>query len=263
MPKYKLTLAYDGSPFGGWQIQPNAVSIQSLVQAALSTILRQKVPIVGAGRTDAGVHAKGQVAHFTAIESISENKVLRSLNGLLPPEIRALSLERVPDSFHARYSASGKIYYYHLRMDPIVDPFNRLYSYHVPHKVDIQLMGQASLLCLGTHDFSSFANEAHSGAAAKNPIRTLTRLDIVPEKGGVRLEFEGDGFLYKMVRNLVGTLLDVGSGRISPISIETLLQSKDRRLAGRAAPAHGLFLVQVHYPETFSIEIGDTQQLFE
>ncbi len=244
---YKLTIAYDGSNFGGWQIQPNAISIQALIEQALSLILRKPIVIFGSGRTDAGVHAKGQVAHFTYEGSFDLEKTLGSLNGLLPVDIRILSLEKMNHRFHARFSAVSKTYHYRLHLNPVPDPFKRRYAYHVPHPVDLELLKSAAAYFLGTHDFTSFANEAGRGSAAHDAIRTLHRLDIIEENGGVRLEFQGDGFLYKMVRNIVGTLLDVCAGKIDKDQIPTILAAKDRKMAGASAPAHGLFLINVEY----------------
>ena len=245
--KYKITLAYDGTQYGGWQIQPNTTSVQMLVAHALCTALRAPVVLHGSGRTDAGVHALGQTAHFEHPETIDEYRLLASLNGLLPPDIRILSIESVAEDFHARYSATGKIYHYHLHLDPVMSPFKRLYALHVFHPIDLSSLKKAAEHFIGTHDFTSFANESHQGSAARDPVRTLKRLDIVEEPGGIRLEFEGDGFLYKMVRNIVGTLLDVTKGKISADEIPSIITAKDRRQAGMAAPAHGLFLVSVQY----------------
>ena len=245
--KYKMTITYDGTNYGGWQVQRNAVSIQALIEEALSIILRRKTSIVGSGRTDAGVHALGQTAHFTVDRSIEVSKTLASLNGLLPDEIRILEMVETPSEFHARYSAVSKTYHYRLHLDKIPDPFKNRYAYHVPHPVDLSLLKSAACLFLGTQDFTSFANEATQGSAAKNAVRSLHRLDVVDEPGGVRLEFEGDGFLYKMVRNIVGTLLDVCAGKIDKEQITKIFSAKDRRLAGRAAPPHGLYLVEVKY----------------
>jgi tRNA pseudouridine38-40 synthase len=247
MFKYKLTLAYDGTAYGGWQIQPNAISVQSLVEKALATALRAPTPVAAAGRTDAGVHARGQTAHFTSETPLDLFRLQASLNGLLPPDIRVLKLESAPEAFHARYSAVSKEYHYHLHLDPMMDPFKRLYSYHVFSPLDLDAMRAAARYFIGTHDFTSFANEASEGSAAKNPVRTLARLDICPEAGGIRLEFEGDGFLYKMVRNITGALLDVGRGKLSAEGIPALFEAKDRRAASAAAPPQGLFLMKVNY----------------
>lgn len=245
--KYKLIIAYDGTNYSGWQVQPNGTSIQSLIQNALQTALRAKVDLTGSSRTDAGVHAWGQVAHFSTDVSFENSRLLSSLNALLPQDIRIREIAQVDDSFHARYSTTHKIYHYHLHLDQTTDPFQRLYSLHVRHKIDLNLLKQAACHFVGTKDFTSFANDAHLGRAAKNPVRTLSRLDIVEEKNGIRLEFEGDGFLYKMVRNIVGTLLDVASGKIAVDAIPKIFAARNRSKAGQAAPAHGLFLREIYY----------------
>jgi tRNA pseudouridine38-40 synthase len=248
MKKYKMTIAYDGTDYSGWQAQKNALSIQFLIEQALATVLSKDILITGSGRTDSGVHALGQVAHFEVEESLNLYKLNHSLNSLLPKAIRILSMEETDPSFHARYDATGKIYHYHLRLDKLLSPFNRLYSWHVPHKVDLTLLQKAAPLFIGTHDFTSFANDADKGSAATDAVRTIKRLDVVEEEGGVRLEFEGDGFLYKMVRNITGTLMDASSGRLPLEKIPKILLAKDRQQAGSTAPPHGLFLIKVHYP---------------
>jgi tRNA pseudouridine38-40 synthase len=244
--KYKILIAYDGTHYGGWQIQPNSLSIQALIEEALETALRKKTAIISAGRTDAGVHARGQVAHFEAPPT-DLSFLYRALNGILPKDIRILHLENVPETFHARYSALSKEYHYHVHLDWALDPFKRLYAYHHPHPLDLSLMEDASRAFVGTHDFTSFANEASKGSAAKNPIRTITDLQIIQEPGGFRLEFKGNGFLYKMVRNITGTLLDVGRKKLKPQAIPALLATKDRREISSAAPPQGLFLHKVSY----------------
>jgi len=246
--KYKLILSYDGTRYGGWQIQPNTTSIQTLVANALKIALRVETPVVGSGRTDAGVHALGQAAHFEYDREIDCHRLLASLNGLLPEDIRVLTISKVPLDFHARYSATGKIYHYHLHLERIMNPFKRLYSAHILHPVDRLLLAEAARFFIGTHDFTSFANEAHSGTASRDPIRTLRRLDIVEEEGGVRLEFEADGFLYKMVRNIVGTLMDISCHKINIKDLPSIFLAKDRKRAGHAAAPQGLFLVSVLYP---------------
>lgn len=245
--KYKFVLAYDGTAYSGWQFQPNGLSIQELLEKALSTILRAKTSVSASGRTDAGVHARGQVAHFES-EVISDlSRLQLSLNALLPPDIRVLSIEEADPAFHARYSALSKEYHYHFHLEPAIDPFKRLYAYHNTSRLDLEKMETAARSFIGTHDFTTFANEGSKGSAAKNPVRTLSRLDLCHEPGGIRLEFEGNGFLYKMVRNITGTLLEVARGKIPVESIPQLFEAKDRKVAPPAAPARGLFLVQVNY----------------
>lgn len=250
MHNYKLLIAYEGTQYSGWQIQKNGVSIQALLEKYISIILRTSIQIVGSGRTDAGVHALGQVAHFKTTTSFSFARLLASLNSLLPSDIRVLSIEEAPLDFHARYSAIGKVYHYYLHVSPIQNPFNRFYAYKVPHPVLPNTLEQAAKLFIGTHDFTSFANEARTGSASKNAIRNLKRLSILQREECLCLELEADGFLYKMVRNIVGTLLDICAGKIALEKIPAIFQAKDRKLAGRAAPAHGLTLVQVHYKTT-------------
>ncbi len=244
---YKLVIAYDGTQYSGWQIQPNATSIQAIVQETIKIIIRQEVVVVGSGRTDAGVHALGQVAHFKCDIDIDPHRFFASINGLLPFDIRVLHIERTSLNFHAQHNAISKTYHYHLCLERVQSPFRRLYSLHAHYALNIPLLKQAAALFIGTHDFTSFTNEAHKGCAAQDPVRTLQRLDVVPEEGGVRLEFQANGFLYKMVRTIVGTLLDVSCGKRQIDEISKIFKATDRRCAGQAAPAHGLFLMEVNY----------------
>jgi tRNA pseudouridine38-40 synthase len=246
--RIKLTIAYDGTNYSGWQVQPNAVSIQSLVQKAIETLLRYPIGLTGAGRTDAGVHADGQTAHFDTDTTITTFRLRYSINAQLPADIRILEALEVPTDFHARYSAEGKIYHYHLQLDKECNPVTRLYRVPVFGPFDKEAFEQAARYFLGTHDFASFANESHKGAAARGSIRTLRRLDIIEQAGGLRLEFEGNGFLYKMVRNIVGTLLETAKGKRDPKEILQLFEEKNRKKAGATAPPQGLFLMKVLYP---------------
>jgi tRNA pseudouridine38-40 synthase len=247
---YKLIIAYDGTAYCGWQVQPNGISIQEIIQEKTSIILREKIVVIGSGRTDAGVHALGQTAHFHSKPIEDPFHFRKSLNALLPKDIRILQVEEALNTFHAQYSAIGKIYHYYLHLDRVLDPFKRLYSLHVKEKIDLGILKETAKVFLGTHDFTSFANEAHLGSASRDPVRTLKRLDIVDEPGGVCLEFEGDGFLYKMVRNIVGTLLEVAAGKCSKDHLPLILAAKDRKAAGQAAPPHGLFLMKVNYQKS-------------
>lgn len=245
--KYKLTIAYDGTPYGGWQAQENTTAIQTLIENNLKIALRQEVSITGASRTDAGVHALAQVAHFSYEKPLDCFRLRASLNGLLPLDIRILEIQEAPLDFHARYSALSKEYHYHLHLDRVLNPFKRLYSTHILHPVNIELIKQAIPFFIGKHDFTSFTNDANSGSSAKNPVRTITRLDIIFEPGGFRLEFEADSFLYKMVRNITGTLVDISSGKIPLNTLPEIFAAKDRKRAGKSAPAQGLFLVKIRY----------------
>ncbi len=244
---YQMILAYDGTPFGGWQIQPNAITIQQILQETLSTILRHPTHVTGAGRTDAGVHALGQSAHFQSPEHLNLFKILRSLNGMLPPEIRVLQINPVPDDFHARYAAKGKIYRYHLNLGPFNDPFTRNFAWYVPGRLNFEALQQAAAYFVGKHDFRSFANVASHDHEERDTVRTIFRLDVIYTERGLFFEFEGDGFLYKMVRNIVGCLVEVAIGKYLPTQIPKMLEAHDRRAGGRAAPPQGLFLVKVNY----------------
>ena len=248
MDCYKLILAYDGTKYKGWQVQPNATTIQECLENAVAVLHKgERISVVGSGRTDAGVHAKGQVAHFYSPKKFDLFRLLFSLNGLLPLDIRVKNVEVVDLEFHARYSATSKVYHYHLQLEKVEDPFLRSYSWHFPRQIDIPLLKAATELFKGTHDFTSFANEKHSGSVAKNPVRTIYRLDVIETENGIRLEFEGNGFLYKMVRNIVGTLVDVAIGKLSLNDIEKIFEARDRRMASQAAPPQGLFLMHVGY----------------
>jgi tRNA pseudouridine38-40 synthase len=247
MHNYKLTIAYDGTAYSGWQIQINAISIQHIIREVIAKITQQPIVLIGSGRTDSGVHALGQVAHFKSQCQLNIYRFQGSLNALLPPDIRVLEMEEAPLDFHAQFSAIGKTYHYNLSLKSNHDPFKRLYALYVKEKLDLEAIKEAAQILLGTHDFTSFANQATSGAAAVDPVRTLYRLDLVEENGDLRFEFHGDGFLYKMVRNIVGTLLEVGKGRRKPSDVARILAARDRRLAGKAAAPQGLFLVKVDY----------------
>jgi tRNA pseudouridine38-40 synthase len=244
---YKLIIAYDGTHYSGWQVQPNGISIQETLQNVMKTILPFAPQVTGSGRTDAGVHALGQVAHFHSPTEIDLHRFQHSLNALLPPDIRILQIEPVSLDFHARYSAVKKTYHYHLWLDRVQNPFQRAYSLHVRHRVDLSLLREAAAQLVGEHDFTSFANSATEGSAAHDAVRTLFRADVLEQEGGVRIELEANGFLYKMVRNIVGTLLEVAAGKRDVSNIAHLLQARDRRLAGTAVEPKGLFLAQVDY----------------
>lgn len=247
MPKYKLIISYEGTAYGGWQVQPNALTIQALIQDALTTLLTKPAHLSGSGRTDAGVHALAQTAHFVSEKPLDSLKTLRSLNGLLPRDIRIKSVDEAPDDFHARFSAKHKTYHYNLSLGHTPDPFMRYFSHHLYQELDLEKLKTACEHFIGEHDFTSFANSASMGAAAKNPVRTLTRCHIEKMPFGLRIEVSANGFLYKMVRNIVGALIACGTGKLDPDQIPVLLKARDRRLAPLAAPAKGLFLAHVDY----------------
>lgn len=243
--KYKITISYDGTNYHGWQIQKNKITIQALIQKEISKILNIKTPLTGSGRTDAKVHAFGQVAHFITEKKLSIQKFIHSLNCLLPKDIRITKIQEVDISFHARFSIKSKVYSYHICLDPIQEPFSRFYAYQSKQKLDINLLKKASKLFIGKHNFTSFANKDSSKKI--NPIKTIKRIDVIEKKNKIILEFEGDGFLYKMIRNIVGTLIDVATKKLSIDMIEKIIDAKDRKLASDPAAAHGLFLLKVKY----------------
>lgn len=248
MPRYKLIISYDGTHYCGWQIQPNAPSIQQHIQEAVSQCHGgNRHPVIGSGRTDAGVHAIAQVAHFDSDRQHDIQRLQFMLNGILPRDIRVKYVEEVSKQFHSQYSAVGKEYHYHLHLDKVSDPFQRLYCWHVFRPLDLSLLREAASLFVGTHDFTSFTNESNSGTAGRNPVRTLYRLDLVPTDCGLRLEFEGNGFLYRMVRNIVGCLVQTATSRRPLEDISRVFEAKDRQQAPRGAPPQGLFLVRVRY----------------
>lgn len=238
--RYLLTIAYDGTDYSGWQIQPNGISIQALIQKALSKILQEPIWITGSGRTDAGVHADDQKAHFETEKEIDVSKVQFSLNQLLPKAIRILALEK--SALHARYSACGKLYTYKIHNAPHLNPLTRRYTAHIRIPLDREKMRDAAAQLVGTHNFKTFTNH---GTQVKDHVRTIYSIDIDDD---LTFRFHGNGFLYKMVRNLMGVLIAVGSGK--EIDIPALLQGEDRRLAPPPAPACGLTLTKVFYSMT-------------
>jgi tRNA pseudouridine38-40 synthase len=245
--RYKLIISYDGSNYSGWQVQPNSLSIQEVIEKALLTLFHTPIKVIASGRTDAGVHALGQVAHISLDSPVEEEKLLYSINGLLPRDICVRTLYPASPDFHARFHAKRKVYHYHLHCEKFQDPSKRFYSYHVRYKLDIEALKKAITYFIGTHNFKAFANENEKGSAKNSPIKTIYTINLVEERGGYRLEFEGNGFLYKMVRNIVGTLLDCAAGKLIPEELPALFASEDRKQTSRAAPAHGLFLVRVDY----------------
>ena len=262
MRHLKLILEYDGADFHGWQVQPGQRTVQGVVEGQLRTILGEEMKIVGAGRTDAGVHARGQVAHCHTHSSLALGNLLRGLNSLLPHDVAARRIESVSADFHARYSASYKIYSYTLLMQPEPSPLLRRLSYHARAPLDVQAMRQGARLLLGCHDFSAFWGGGDDG---RNPDRTVRRIELLQEPPLLRIFVEADSFLRHMVRNIVGTLLEIGRGRFPADWVGEVLQSRDRTQAGPTARAKGLCLEEVVYPQSFTApdwgaaSVSDTQ----
>lgn len=244
MRRLKLVLEYDGTAYHGWQVQPGLDTIQGRLETALSRLAGMRVRVMGAGRTDAGVHALGQVASCTAEVRLDDLPLQRALNALLPRDIVVSRVERAPADFDARRSARSKTYCYTLLHRAYGSAQHGRYSLHLPYALDADAMGEAARFLLGTHDFSAF-RAGTCGAAT--PIRTVSRASWRTEGDLWRFEIVGNGFLQHMVRIVVGTLLEVGRGRRRPSEMAEILASLDRRRAGKTAPPHGLCLVAVEY----------------
>jgi tRNA pseudouridine38-40 synthase len=245
LPSFKITVAYDGGPFVGWQRQDNGTSVQGLIEDALRELDGRDVTLHGAGRTDTGVHALGQVANFTLVRDATPEVVLRALNSHLPQEIRIVSAEAVPAAFHARFDATSKTYRYRLVNARIANPFEREYAWHLFEPLDVAAMAEAARFVEGRHDFAAFQTV---GGATGPTERVVTRSSLTAGADGLIVyEVAGSGFLRRMVRSIVGTLVEVGRGRKPPEWMRDVIASRDRGQAGKAAPAHGLFLVRVDY----------------
>ncbi len=245
MANFKITLAYDGTRYSGFQLQENANTIQAEVEKALAIIYGEPIRISGAGRTDSGVHAKGQVFSFQADERVPAKSLPSALKGLLPRDIVAWQGEAVEEGFHARFSPSRKTYCYTVDNASYPDVFLRHVAYHFPPPLNLEAMQAAALHLVGEHDFSAF--RAASSSDTRGSLRELEVLCIYAEGSRIKLVFKADGFLYKMVRIMVGTLLKVGEGRMDAGNVEKILASRSRGQAGPTAPPHGLCLEKVVY----------------
>jgi tRNA pseudouridine38-40 synthase len=245
MRTLKLTIAYDGTDYAGWQRQQNAVAVQQIVEDAFAHFTGGEPPTVsGAGRTDSGVHALGQVASVNVDFEHSASAVMRALNVRLPDAIRVIGAVDAAPGFHARFHATGKSYRYRIARAPVASPFERLYSWHVPWPLDLDAMRAAAGHLTGRHDFASFQA---SGTTITATTRSLQQLDLIEVGSELHVVAEGDGFLRQMVRIIAGTLVEVGSGQRDAASIPGLIAARNRDVAGRTAPAHGLTLVAVRY----------------
>ncbi len=242
---FKLTIEYDGSAFHGWQRQSSDPTIQGTIEAALGKMTRSSISLIGSGRTDAGVHAAGQIANFHCDTALTPQTFIKGLNSLLPDDIVIKACLEVGDSFHARYDAKSKTYVYRICNASLPSAIGRQYSWHVRKKLDTEMMKAAIDYFVGTHDFKSFEG---AGSPRSTTIRKIMAATLEAKDGATLLfTVKADGFLRFMVRNIVGTLVDVGGGRISPDDVPAILASKDRNLASATAPPHGLFLMQVDY----------------
>ncbi len=244
--KYRILIEYDGSGFCGWQRQQGQPSVQETLERALAVALRAPVQVIGAGRTDSGVHARGQVAHFAAPDLLDVRRVLKSVNALTPPSVAVLALAPAHDDFHARFDAIRRRYHYHVSCQPVA--LARRFRYRLPFAIDFCVMNTAAAYLVRKQHFGAFCLHR---SAMQNKVCDVTRATWVREDRPSlwRFEVEADRFLHGMVRAMVGTLLEVGRGRRAPTDVVRVLDSRDRRQAGPAAPAHGLVLESVHYRE--------------
>jgi tRNA pseudouridine38-40 synthase len=240
----KLTIAYDGTAYAGWQIQPSEPTVQAALESAWHEITREEVRMMAAGRTDAGVHALGQVAGVATDSQLTATALQRGLNAVLPEDVAVVALEEAPANFHATYDAKRKTYRYQIHNGRTPDVFHRHYVWHYPQPLDAEKMHTAAQALLGKHDFASFES---AGSERPDSVRTLFAVEVARRGDRITIEVTGDGFLYNMVRAIVGTLIEVGKGAREPAWVVEVLASRDRRNAGQTAPPHGLFLVNVEY----------------
>ncbi len=245
MIRYKCTIAYDGTNFAGYQIQPDKRTVQLELEKVLRTMHKgEEVKVTASGRTDAGVHAKGQVIHFDSPLDLPAERWKKALGTMLPADIAIVDIEKVNPDFHARFRTIRKEYRYILSLAETRDPFIRDYAYHYPYKLDLALMEKAAAYLKGTHDFTSFCS---AKTEVEDKVRTVESIDFLIEEQQMVIRFVGEGFLYNMVRIMVGTLLDVGIGKRKPEDMKEILAACDRTKAGRTAPGHGLYLWKVDY----------------
>jgi tRNA pseudouridine38-40 synthase len=242
MKTYRIVLGYDGTDFRGWQRQPGDRTVQGVLEEALFRVTRKKVAVHGAGRTDAGVHALGQVAGFRGAFTLSDAVLLRALNAVLPEDVRVFRLEEAPAGFDARRSARSKLYRYRIAVTPQPDPLERRCVLHWPYPLNVAAMRRAAKMFVRTADFTAFSSNRD-----RSPVRTVTRSELRRSGGELVYTVESRGFLRYMVRTIVGTLLEVGRGRLRPEDVEDLFRTKDRPRAGATAAAKGLTLVRVDY----------------
>lgn len=248
---YRLTVCYDGTRYRGWQRLPNAETVQGRLESALTEIFGEAIEVDGSGRTDAGVHAMGQVASFRA-EELPTDRVLAKLRAALPADIGAVELTYAPDRFHARLSATEKIYTYRIHNSPTPDVFARKYRLQIPQRLDLAAMRLAAEKICGTHDFIAFCSNKHY---KKSSIRIVKAIEISEDGEDLAIVLCADGFLYNMARIIVGTLLEIGLGKRSVDSVDEIFAQGRRELAGETAPAKGLSLTEVHYEHSDFREI--------
>ncbi len=244
MKRVGMIIAYDGTNYCGWQIQPNGITIQGVLNETLSKLLGEKIEVKGASRTDAGVHALGNVAVFDTNARMPAGKISFALNQFLPEDIRIQLSEEVEPDFHPRYCDSEKTYEYRILNRTFPIPTERLYSYFYHYALDTEKMREATSYLIGQHDFASFCG---AGAQVKSTVRTITAMSVERDGDMVTIRVSGTGFLYNMVRIIAGTLIEIGNGQYPPERMKDILDAKDRAYAGPTAPAHGLTLIGIRY----------------
>ncbi len=244
MRNLKFTVAYDGTNYHGFQRQKNALAVQEVIERGIESLVKRKVSITAASRTDSGVHARGQVFNVILNTSIPTNNFPLALNTKLPDDIVIIDCSEVGMEFHSRYHTSYKTYKYQIYSSEFASPFLRNYAYHIYHNLDVNKMKEEAEYLIGEHDFSSFRS---AGCNAKTPIRNIFDIDITKDDDLIVLEITGDGFLYNMVRIIVGTLVQLALPKTKLDNIKDILLSKNRKKAGKTAPAHGLFLDKIYY----------------
>ena len=244
MRNIKLTIEYDGTRYSGWQRQKNSTSIQQCIEEAIKAITGEEIAITGSSRTDAGVHARGQVANFLTATSIPDTKLPSAINSKLPMDICILEAEEMPEEFHSRYDSKGKRYSYTILNRRTPPAYMRSYVAHCPYTLEFESMVKATEAFKGMHDFAAFRS---TGSSVKTSVRTIRDIELTRQGDIIRLFIEADGFLYNMVRIIAGTLMETGMKRIPPSSIPDIIKSLDRNRAGKTAPASGLCLEKVFY----------------
>ena len=244
MKNIKLTIEYDGTNYYGWQKQSDKVTIQGVLEEAVRNLTKEENEVIGCSRTDSGVHAMGFVATFKTNSTVPPHKFREAINYRLPDDIVVIKSEEVEEEFHPRYLAKGKTYEYTIYNNLVPTALNRTFAYHYKYPLDIELMKEACKYFKGTHDFKAFRSE---GSSVKTTVRTIYDVDIKKSEDFIKISVSGDGFLYNMVRIIVGTLINVGRGKIKPEDIEKIIVNKDRKAAGDCVPARGLKLKEVYY----------------
>ena len=244
MRNIKLTISYDGTRYKGWQLQKNGWTVQAEIEKAIKKVLGKQYRVHGASRTDSGVHAKAQVINFKTSSNIPVSKIPLALNSVLPEDVAVIKAEEVRIDFNPQFDAKSKHYRYYILNSNKRDPFSEKYLWRVPSKLNASLMNKEAKVLIGRHDFKSFQA---TDKRERSSVRKITRISVKKKKETIAIDVEADGFLYNMVRNITGTLVDIGRGYLPPGSMKKILKAKDRTKAGPTAPPQGLFLMEVKY----------------